>query len=702
MLNRYLKLFLLLIITIPTHAETTLDIIKVTEGRDDLPLSRIEKDSIVKKESLQKERIRHKNAVSLARAVDLEPGVQTTLTCATCGSQRVTLNGMRGENTTVLIDGVPAYSSVSSFYGMDAIPMAGIGRIEIMRGAGSSLTAPESIGGAINIVTERTNQKKFSYLVRGGENASLNQQFLGVYGDAIQGTMIAAQKNELDFFDEDSNRVAESSTQNQQSAFIKHDHRLGSKIKTTFRVGVQELELLGGTTDNFKNSSYPTTLADENSFENGDVRRNFIGDQDQISDWIRLNRVDAGASILYHINGETNLKLSTSLAKQKQLSIYSHGYDYNNEDMFRFYDLKMNRMLGENHLLTIGIDHKNEDMTSTSDYLYNVNNYFRDSFNFKTLGLYIQDEWFISDKDEISLVLRYDRMKVDWSDKRIQSNSLDDSVLAPRIHYKRVHSDTLSSRFSFGIGYRAPLTLFESQHGTNEGGFELNITELERAETFTYTLNYEKQTRSSAISATLTQLHNMAYGDENLEPIVFKNASESMSIGTINLLHIEKMTTDWTLESSFDWFILPETYKRKLPIAAQETRARFISDYHFGKNELVTTLNIIGPRDLRPYNYEKNYNVLAEDPITFDDIPSQQKGQDAPLFYTIDIYFQRAINNNFKLILGITNLLDYTQTKDKESPLSWRTHGDHVHLDNRHIWGPTQGRVVYAGLNFLL
>lgn len=695
---------LLIFFTRLAHAHVEqLGTIEVTETKDfELPLSRVERASVVKKEKLTKERVEHKNAVSLAKAIDLEPGVQTTLTCANCGSQRVTLNGMRGENTTILVDGIPAYSSVSSFYGMEAIPMSGVAAIEIMRGAGSSLTAPEAIGGVVNLVTERTDQNKFSYLVRGGERESFNQQFLGVYGTAKRGTLITAQTNQMSFFDEDNNSVAEASAQNQKAVFIKHDHKLTERLKVSVRGGHQDLELIGGATEHFRSKSYPTTLADETSFEDGDVRKKFVGSLDQISDWIRLKRMDGGGSFLYHFDGETNIKGSFSLAKQEQFSVYSHGYDYDNEDMFRFFDLKVNRLIGEDHLLTIGVDHRNEEMNSSSKFLYLVNDFYRDSFTFDTLGVYIQNEWFISDKDELNLVLRIDTMDVKWQDQRISDNHLKKSVLAPRVHYKRSHTDTLSSRFSFGVGYRAPLTLFESQHGTNEEGFEIEINELERAETFTYTLNYDQASRSSAFSATLTQLHNMAYGDENEQPIKFRNASQTMAVGTLNLLHIEKITINWTVESTFDWFMMPDSYKDKLPIAAQETRARFISDYHFGKNEFVTTLNVVGRRNLKPYNYDKNYNVLSEDPITFEDVPSSQKNQTAPLFYTIDLFLQRKVTDRFRLLAGVTNLLDYTQTKDKESPLSWRIHGDHVHLDNRHIWGPVQGRVIYAGLNYQL
>jgi outer membrane receptor for ferrienterochelin and colicins len=679
------------------HLET----VEVTNDRFDVPLGRINRESVVKRESVTKERVLHKNATSLARALDLEPGVQTTLTCANCGSQRITLNGLRGENTTVLIDGIPAFSSVSSFYGMEAIPMAGIADIEVMRGAGSSLTAPESIGGAINLVTARTDTNRFSYLVRGGENQSLNQQFMGTYGTARGGVGISAQTNRMGFFDVDDNNVAESSTQNQKSVALKFDRRLGDKLKFTLRGGLQELELLGGATEHYRSIAYPGTLADETDFENGDVREDYLGDLSKISDRIKLERRDTGGAVNYHFDSETNVKAAFSLATQIQDSVYSHGYDYDNVDHFRFFDLRVNRTLGDSHLLTVGLDHRNEEMSSSSEYLYKVNNFFQDSFHFDTLGAYVQEEWFLSEKDELNLVLRMDRLRVNWKDQRLQDPSLEETAWSPRIHYKRIHSEAWSSRLSFGIGYRAPLTLFESQHGTNEEGFEIAIDDIETAETYTYTLNFETEQRSTAVSGTLTRLRNMAYGDEDESPIVFRNAEETFNIGTMNIIHVERITPSWTLEGSFDWFILPDSYKEKLPIAAQELRTRLVSDYHFGKNELVTLLNVVGPRNLRKYRYDKNFNVLSED-LNFEDVASSRKSQSSPLYFTVDLFFSRQYTKSLSGIMGVTNLFDYTQTSERESPLSWRQHGDHYHLDNRHLWGPVQGRVVYAGLQYTI
>ena len=708
MINSILSLIILLFVVISSQSfaqnENADTIVIIGKKENSVPILKITKDSVVKKEVITKSQITHKNATSLAKAVDLEPGVQTTLTCANCGSQRITLNGMRGENTTVLIDGIPAFSSVSSFYGMEAMPMAGVGQIEIMRGAGSSLTAPESIGGAINIVTTVPNNKKITYQVRAGNQQYLNQEVLGSYGDNRGGILISAQSNLFGAFDEDKNQVAESSRQSQKSVFLKKELRINDRLKMSARSGYQQLELLGGTTKAFRPTSYPTNIDTLDDFGgNRDIRNKFTGDLSKIGDRVRLNRIDGGGSLSYHLNDASDVKASFSIAKQTMKTIYSHGYDYDNTDIFRFFDLKVNHALNDNHFLTIGADHRNEDMRSHSEFLYNVQGYKRDSFQFKTYGLYLQDEWYISDIDELNLILRLDNMQVNWDDKRLIHSTLNKTAIAPRVHYKKNHNETFSSRFAYGVGYRAPLSMFESQHGTNEEGFELNITKLELAHNFTYTLNREGDNSSSAFSFAWTRLSHMAYADEETSPVLFKNSDETMNIKTLGLLHVQKLTSYWTLEGSADWFILPDSYKAKLPTAAQETRARIVSDFHFGKNEFVVMANIIGPRNLGAYGYYKNFNTLMDDPdpMSFDKIPVNQKRQKAPAYYTVDLFFQCEFSK-FSWLLGVNNLFNFTQTKKGESPLSWRTHRNHYHLDNRHVWGPNTGRVVYTGLKIEL
>ena len=87
-----------------------------------------------------------------------------------CGVKRVMLNGLRGEHTTILVDGVPTHSLVSSVYGLDATSAAGVERIEIARGAGASLIAPEAIGGTINLITKQARADELDLDIAGGDN----------------------------------------------------------------------------------------------------------------------------------------------------------------------------------------------------------------------------------------------------------------------------------------------------------------------------------------------------------------------------------------------------------------------------------------------------------------------------------------------------------------------------------------------------
>lgn len=689
----------LLILMGDTFAHENLATIEVVDNHvEDRPLSRIDRPSVVKKEIISQDRIQHKNAMSLARAVDMEPGVQTTLTCANCSSQRITLNGLRGENTTLMIDGIPAFSTISSFYGMEAMPMTGIERIEVSRGAGAALTAPEAIGGVVNLITLKPDHNSASYQTRGGENKLFQQQLVATYGDYHQGTLLAAQSQSMDSFDEDNNNVAESSAQNARAFFVKHQRRLSDKTSFNLRGGFQDLELLGGDPQGMRLKKVAPLQAGLGSFEGDDVRNKFVGSRSEISDWIRLKRSDMGLQLQHHATSDLNLKASMALSEQEQLANYMHGYDYDSTDHFRFFDLKGQWAVSSNHLITLGVDHRNEEMHSRSDVLFKQNNFAKDSFNYETLGFYIQDEWFLTEKDEINLVMRVDHMAVNWLDPAMENGRLDKTAFAPRFHYKRIHDENYSSRLSVGVGYRAPLSLFESQHGTNEEGFELSINDVERAETLTYTLNRESANHSSAASISATQLKKMAYGDESVEPLNFRNANNSYLMSTINFLHVWRVKRHWTLEMSLDYFHMPDGYKEKLPVAAQESRARLVSDLHWGKNEWVSFLNIIGPRNLRAYNYERNYNVLAEDAF-FNQEGRHRKKQNAPAYFTVDMLYQRQ-HKALTVQLGVNNLLDTTQESLGETPLAWQQHGDHYHLDNRHLWGPTQGRSVYAGLKW--
>ena len=109
--------------------------------------------STFKSEQVDQKKFSDPTRQSIADLVRDQVGVDAQTYCANCGAKRLTINGLRGEHTSILVDGVPLHSAVSSFYGVDTIPLLGVQEVQVMRGAGASLTNPEAIGGTLNIVT---------------------------------------------------------------------------------------------------------------------------------------------------------------------------------------------------------------------------------------------------------------------------------------------------------------------------------------------------------------------------------------------------------------------------------------------------------------------------------------------------------------------------------------------------------------------
>lgn len=92
----------------------------------------------------------------------------------------VSIRGMGSNGTLMLVDGKRLAGETERPYEMDRIPAAMIERIEIVKGAMSTLYGSDALGGVINIITKKP-QEGFNATadIRGGLNA---------YGDRESGS----------------------------------------------------------------------------------------------------------------------------------------------------------------------------------------------------------------------------------------------------------------------------------------------------------------------------------------------------------------------------------------------------------------------------------------------------------------------------------------------------------------------------------
>lgn len=695
--------FLLAPATRAQGTETLPEIVVSGKSASDL---RIKKDAIHRVESLSPSQLQKKQAQSFAQMIDNEKGVDTQTSCAFCGAKRITINGLKGEHTTILVDGLPLHSTVSGFYGVEAIPLEGIDSVDIYRGAGAALTAPESIGGAINILTREivtnTAEGRLVFSNDGQKNFSV----LGTRKiNEHQGLLLGVQYGEILPVDIDKNGISEQPRQTTQSVLAKWTHKISETKDLSLRLSYARLKTIGGSMFKTELDQAVPFVATSSDFINNDVRQKYIGDDKKITDNVNLDRFELASIYRQQLDADSSLKFSLGGAFQDQKAIYSHGYDYDNKDQLWVLLLEYQHAASENHIWTLGVDTKNQFMDSSSRSLYSLRSppLQQDDLRFQSVGAYAQDTWFVDENNEISLVLRLDNIKTHWLD---MNRELDRTVIAPRIFYKHIHGPVLTSRFAAGFGYRPPLTLFESQHGTDHNGFVLDIQELETAQSLVYSLAGQRQDDFFEVGTHITRLENMAYGVDLADldaPTRFVNADEVYTISALDLSYGRRFSDTWNIEGLLESFHYPSGYKEKLPVAAIETRFSLSSNFTWGTWSATQKINVIGSRNLSAYGYGGHYNIAYkdEDPLspTFgSNVVSDQKWQKAPTFATLDLIFEHHLQENLKAGFSVLNVFDYTQTSAGDSPTTWDLHGDHFHLDNFHIWGPLRGRQFFVSL----
>ena len=112
------------------------------------------RDSPVRIEVLNAGFLQKTPSNNLMQSIGMINGVQQVTACGVCGTNEIRINGLEGSNTAVLIDGMPIMGALASVYGLNGIPNALIDRVEVIKGASSTLYGSEAIGGIINIITK--------------------------------------------------------------------------------------------------------------------------------------------------------------------------------------------------------------------------------------------------------------------------------------------------------------------------------------------------------------------------------------------------------------------------------------------------------------------------------------------------------------------------------------------------------------------
>jgi outer membrane receptor for ferrienterochelin and colicins len=683
------------IFSLPAYAHDAVSVeeVLVTGIKERLYQSGMLKDVIQKTEVISAESIQKEQAENITQAIAKAPGVRVNNECSMCGVKRVMLNGLRGEHTTILVDGIPTHSMASGFYGLDATSSAGIERIEIARGAGASLTAPEAIGGTINLITKEARKDALDIDITGGENGYKKVGAVGTLVTNEDSTRITAiaQTDSRDQYDGDNNRVSENPRMENQTFTLRLAQDIGEQDNITLRGSHASSEVFGGpmgTSISAVRKDYfsDPEFSSEHLFEGDDVRNPYIGKGWETTEWIDTSRNELAGSWLHEANEKLNFTLTTSLSQHEQKSFYE-GFIYNADNDVQFNDARVNYALTSNHHLTFGVDSRRESLRSRTN--STSENYISDSFDYDSSGIYVQDTWTATNALQIALALRADKLNADFVDPKKPGSEIDQTLVSPRVDMRLTHSDAWNSRLSFGQGYRVPLSFFESDHGLLDSGagFNIDIDRLERSKSANYSLNFEQDKLTATGSIAYTTVENLAQltADENDVPTL-SQLQKNVAVAAYDLSLTYKLNEHVSVSGILENFDYDSDFKQAYSVAPIEQRITLSADVELGHWDTFISAVWISSRDLAQYGTPAN--------PTFDAQGNLPKSTQAPSYWILDIQTAYEINDQYKIYLGANNLLDYTQVSDMQTPLFYEDGG----FDVAHIYGPLRGREIYLGL----
>lgn len=652
------------------------------------------KDVIQKTEVISGDSIDQMQAVNLTEAISQATGVNVSNECSMCGVKRVMLNGLRGEQTTILVDGIPTYTMMSGFYGLDAAATASVERIEIARGAGASLIAPEAIGGTINLISKEVRENGAEIDFARGENGYEKRSLVatGVANEDTTRVLFAAQYDNRDDFDADNNGVSENPSLENTSFTLRLSQDIGDSDNLVVRLNRTESEVFGGPAGTNIGTVLPgfDGIDSPNLFVGDDVRNSYIGKPWETTEWIESTREEAMISWLHEFSDGLNLTLTASHTDHEQDSFYE-GFIYNADNKMSYFDARFNFALNEDHHLTFGIDNRSEGLRSETGGVAPTVNFVSDSFDYDTVGLYIQDTWTASEDLQVSLAFRIDDIEADFVDPSKAGVEIDKTLVSPRLDLSYSHNDKFTSRFSAGRGYRAPLSFFETDHGLLEEPFDIEVDELERSVSTTYTLSYQHNRLSATGSLAYTEVENLALlGDSTINPgrASLQQAEKTASVLVADVALTYQLSNDLSVSFSYENFDWNNQFKQSYGVVPAEQRIVLSTDWEVNGFDVYVAADWVGSRDLSDFGTPEN--------PTFDEAGNLPKSQNAESFVTVDFKVSKALGEQWQVYVGANNLFDYTQTEDQETPLFYEGGG----YDVAHIYGPLRGREAYAGVKY--
>ncbi len=408
-------------------------------------------------------------------------GIQTQQTSAVTAGTSMRIQGLPGDYTQILRDGMPLFGGFAGSFSVLQIPPLDLKQIEIIKGASSTLYGGGAIAGMINIISKKPKlgKKERTLLIN---QSTLNETNIHVFltdrdkkkGYTFFGGLSYQKQTDVD-------KDGFSDLPSIEGFFIHPTLFFYPNARNTISVGINsiiedrrggDMRVLAHQPDSehqfyIENQSYRNTM--DLNWENKYSERTKFNFKSSVSSYIR------------------NISTNVFGMKARQFSFFNE----------------------------LSIVHKSPKHDLVGGFNVNGDVFKKrqpdsaqfDNYKYYTLGLFIQDDWRIHPKFTIET-----GMRVDFHNEY-------GNFYLPRLSLLYKISPTLTTRFGGGLGYKVP-SVFEADVDERNYGYLLLADDVvsEKSSGLNWDINWKKK-----IGNTVLALNQSFYITDISHPLVKAN-----------------------------------------------------------------------------------------------------------------------------------------------------------------------------------
>jgi outer membrane receptor for ferrienterochelin and colicins len=401
--------------------------------------SRRLEDVPVRTEVVDQSLMRAIGARTLADAVEYTTGVRVESNCQNCNFSQIRLLGLAGPYTQILIDGQPVISSLAQVYGIEQIPTRMIERIEVVKGGGSALYGPGSVGGVVNIISREPPNTGGIFETR---------------MDMADGLPSYSASGALDWTTDDRQFFA--------TAFLQVDdvRPLDVSGDGFTEVSRRQLNAFGARVNRYLLGGRAKLTGEVTRFleeRRGGDSLALPPEQALVTEWIDSRRTGASATWFHSLGPGLDYRVTAAQASTARDSYYGTNRDPNafgvTSNRLFVLDTQVNQYAGR-HTISYGGQFSSDDLRDEQPAYARLTD---DTYN--NAGVFVQDDWSFAKGWELLYGMRAD-----------QHSAVRRLIASPRLALMHSPWESLDIRASIARGFRAPQAFDEDLHLSSVGG----------------------------------------------------------------------------------------------------------------------------------------------------------------------------------------------------------------------------------------